>query len=243
MTDNLPENKKPKAVTKYPIGRTAIDFTDISQITSFAEAYAKSDAAQPIYRGNPANAVVAILYGRELGFEPMTSLQNIFIVNNRPCMYAEAMHALVKASPVCEYMHSEVFGNPKDETIGVRVTSKRKGVKKKDVSEFTAFDAIKAGLWNGQTWKKYPVRMLTARAISFHVRDNFPDVTKGIKTVEEVQDSDKTFDFVSEPTPEEQARILKEMDNDSIAPEILAENEEQMHVDKDQLSFLENNDV
>jgi hypothetical protein len=47
-------------------------------------------------------------------------------------------------------------------------------------------------------WKKYPERMYRARAVSFAIRDVFPDVVRGLLSVEEMMTGDEQ-DFPSEP--------------------------------------------
>ncbi len=50
-------------------------------------------------------------------------------------------------------------------------------------------DAKRAGLWGkGGPWTAYPKRMLQMRARGFALRDAFPDVLKGMISVEEAQD-------------------------------------------------------
>jgi len=70
--------------------------------------------------------------------------------------------------------------------------------------------------------------MLMEREIGFHHNDYFPDILKGIKTVEELQDYD---DYVDPDSPQgimdaEIAKALREENENKIDAEILAENKE-----------------
>jgi len=50
-------------------------------------------------------------------------------------------------------------------------------------------DAKLASLWGKQgPWSQYPKRMLKFRARGFWLRDNFGDILKGMRTVEELRD-------------------------------------------------------
>jgi hypothetical protein len=49
-----------------------------------------------IYRGKPEDATAAILYGAELGLNPIQSLQQVFAVHGQPAIYARTMVALLK---------------------------------------------------------------------------------------------------------------------------------------------------
>ena len=66
--------------------------------------------------------------------------------------------------------------------------AKRKG-RKPVTARFSVEDAKRAGLWAKQgPWSAYPKRMMQMRARGFALRDAFPDVLKGMITVEEAQD-------------------------------------------------------
>jgi hypothetical protein len=97
------------------------------------------------------------------------------------------MMALVQASPVCqdveEYFEGEGTLNP----VAVCIAS-RKGRKPVTV-KFSVEDAKRAGLWGKQgPWTAYPKRMMQMRARGFALRDAFPDVLKGLISVEEAND-------------------------------------------------------
>lgn len=73
---------------------------------------------------------------------------------------------------------------------GVTVFSWRKG-HKPHFGRFTVEDATIAGLWGkAGPWKQYPSRMLKWRARGFILRDDYGDVLKGLRTVEEERDMD-----------------------------------------------------
>ena len=43
------------------------------------------------FRGKPNEAAAAILYGDEIGFTPTQALQNLYVINGKPALYARAM--------------------------------------------------------------------------------------------------------------------------------------------------------
>jgi len=148
---------------------------------------AKSQMVPKAYQGKPEDVLVAIQWGRELGLAPLQALQNIACINGKPSVYGDAAMALVQASAVCEdieeYFENEGSPNP----VAVCV-AKRKGRSPVTV-KFSVEDAKRAGLWAKQgPWSAYPKRMMQMRARGFALRDAFPDVLKGLITVEEAQD-------------------------------------------------------
>lgn len=159
---------------------------------SFGKMVADSEFAPKDFKGKPASCVLAIQAGAEIGLSPMQALQSIAVVNGRPSIFGDAAIAVVKASPVCEYVTEAVEGD--GEQMVATCTAKRRGYPAPTVVKFTVADAKKAGLWGKSgPWSQYPRRMLQMRARGFALRDAFPDVLRGLVTAEEAQDY---------PTPE-----------------------------------------
>ena len=152
------------------------------QALTFCDYLAESDLVPKDFRGKPANCLIAIQWGAELGLKPLQALQNLAIINGRPALWGDAVIALVRASPLCEYIAETDDGN----TATCRV--KRRG-EQEEVRTFSMADAKAAGL-QGKTgpWTQYPKRMRQMRARAFALRDVFPDVLRGMPIVEEVMD-------------------------------------------------------
>jgi hypothetical protein len=155
---------------------------NIEEALKFADMLSKSNLVPKDFIGNSGNILVAIQWGMELGLQPMQSMQNIAVINGRPSLWGDSVIALVKASPLCEYIVEEVS----DTSASCKV--KRKG-EPEQVRYFTMEDAQKAGL-KGKTgpWTQYPKRMMQMRARSWALRDVFPDVLRGMPIAEELQD-------------------------------------------------------
>lgn len=171
------------------------------QAITFAEYMAKSSFVPAHYRGKPADCLLAMQMGAELGLHPMQALQGIAVINGIPAVYGDTMLAICRSSPV---FATEVFEEwftgdyPGDDftahcRLG-RITANGVSVHE---YEFSIGDAKTAGLWNkrgrdGQPtpWVTYPKRMLRFRARNTGLRDTFTDLLKGFKPVEEVLDYD-----------------------------------------------------
>lgn len=158
---------------------------------SFGKMVADSEFAPKDFRGKPASCVLAIQAGAEIGLSPMQALQSIAVVNGRPSIFGDAALAVVKASPVCEYVSESVEGD--GESMVATCTAKRRGYPEPTVVRFTVADAKKAGLWGKSgPWSQYPRRMLQMRARGFALRDAFPDALRGMVTAEEASDYQPT---------------------------------------------------
>ena len=152
------------------------------QALTFSNYLADSDMVPKDFKGKPGNCLVAIQWGMEIGLKPLQAMQNIAVINGRPSLWGDAVIALVRSSPLCEYIIEEDDGR----TATCKV--KRRGEPEQSRS-FSMDDAKAAGLLGKQgPWTQYPKRMRQMRARAFAVRDVFPDVLKGLPVAEEVMD-------------------------------------------------------
>ena len=153
------------------------------QALTFSNYLADSDMVPKDFKGKPGNCLVAIQWGMEIGLKPLQAMQNIAVINGRPSLWGDAVIALVRSSPLCEYIIEEDDGR----TATCKV--KRRGEPEQSRS-FSMDDAKAAGLLGKQgPWTQYPKRMRQMRARAFAVRDVFPDVLKGLSVAEEVMDT------------------------------------------------------
>ena len=159
----------------------------LTEAITFSEMLSNSNMVPKAYQNKPQDILVCVQWGMEMGLAPMQALQNIAVINGKPSVYGDAMMALVQASAVCddveEYFENE--GTPNPVAVCIAKRKNRKPV----IAKFSVEDAKRAGLWAKQgPWSAYPKRMMQMRARGFALRDAFPDVLKGLISVEEAQD-------------------------------------------------------
>src|SRR5271169_5043266 len=71
--------------------------TTFAEALTFSEYLAKSDLAPKDFKDKPANVLIALQMGAELGLPPMAALQNIAVINGRPSLWGDAALAVVMA--------------------------------------------------------------------------------------------------------------------------------------------------
>jgi hypothetical protein len=153
----------------------------------FAEYLACSTLVPQHYVGKPANIIVAMQYGMEIGLPIMQALQSIAVINGRPSMWGDGMLAVVMQHPAYE-KHEEYLRGEGDALEGVFEIQRRGH--KLHTQTFSMADAKRAGLLGKQgPWSQYTGRMLKLRARGFALRDKFPDALRGIVSREESEDS------------------------------------------------------
>jgi len=166
--------------------RNSLVPTTLDEAMRFSEVLSKSVMVPREYQGKPANTLVAIQWGMELGLAPMQALQNIAVINGKPSIYGDALLAMVRADHRCRAVKEYLDG----ETAVCLITRLHSDGEVEEIErKFSVEDAKRAGLWGKQgPWKQYPQRMLQMRARSLAIRDGFPDVIKGLISAEEAQD-------------------------------------------------------
>lgn len=170
--------------------------TTYAEAMTFCEKAAKADFIPVGLKGKPMDIFLAWQMGATIGLDFFASIQNIAVINGRPCIWGDAALAVV-VSHAHYVAHDEWF-----EIKGKRVTSflnkdpdlvafcsiTRKGQEPK-IKSFSVKDAMQAKLWEKPgVWQQYPQRMLQMRARSWAIRDSFPDALKGIAVREEIID-------------------------------------------------------
>ena len=169
----------------------------LDEAMRFSDVISKSALVPKDYQGKPANCLVAIQWGMELGLAPLQALQNIAVINGKPSVYGDSLLAMVRADSRC-------MGVEETQEGGVATCIVKRKLADGSIEEvkrtFSMKQAQQAQLANRPTWKAYPERMLQHRARGNALRDAFPDVLRGIITTEEAQDYDDPKDVT--PTQE-----------------------------------------
>ncbi len=157
---------------------------DLNEAMQFSKMICESSFCPSAFKNKEGDVLVAIQMGGEIGLQPMQALQNIAVINGRPCVWGDALPALAKAHPLFISM-DESFD---ESTMTATCKVKRKGEPEQTVT-FSKVDAETAKLWGKQgPWQTYPKRMLAMRARGWAIRNVFPDALKGIQVAEEAQD-------------------------------------------------------
>lgn len=132
------------------------------------------------FRGKPDDGAAAILYGTELGLNPMQSLQNVFVVHGTPAVYARTMAALLTSRG---YRISTIEST--DEAVTVTANAPDGAT---ETSTWTIDRAKKAGYTTNKKYTTDPQAMLFAKATAEVCRKIAPHILLGIQySYEELQ--------------------------------------------------------
>lgn len=142
------------------------------------EFIVRANALPAALRGKPADLMLVMLTGRELGIGPVQAISKIHVIDGKPSMSAELMLALVLRNG-----HEATIERTDNEACVI--VARRRGAERSTTFSFTIQDARDAGLAVKDVWKKYPANMLWARCVSKMCRMVFPDVMMGVSYVPE----------------------------------------------------------
>lgn len=158
------------------------------QAERYAEKIANSSLCPNAFKGKGGDVLIAIQMGAEVGLSPMQAIQNIAVINGRPCLWGDAAIGVVRVHSHCQSIREWMEGTIESGAAVAYCAVTRKG-QHEEIRSFSIENAKKAGLW-GKTgpWSQYPQRMLQMRARGFAIRDTFPDALRGLHIAEEAQD-------------------------------------------------------
>lgn len=194
MTNSALATREPKAALVAGGDVAAIIPRSIEEAFRLAGAIYTSGMAPRSFNSSE-QVMVAIMAGAELGFAPFQAVQAFAIINNRPCIWGDAIPALLWRDG---FVIEEWFDDDDKATKAFcKITRPDSGATTERT--FSLDDAKKANLLSKSgTWQTNQKRMLQMRARGFCARDCAADVLKGFQIREEVED----YQHVRDVTPQ-----------------------------------------
>ncbi len=169
------------------IGQSLLAKEHFQHYLGVAELLSKSSLVPKGMQGKAADILIAMEMGLQIGIPMMQAIQDIAVINGKPCMYGDGLLAVVQGHKDYEWISEKIIMESAGNLSAI-CSIKRKNHEPHQV-KFSSDDAKKAGLWGKSgPWTQYPERMLQMRARGFCIRDCFSDALRGIKTDEEIND-------------------------------------------------------
>lgn len=189
-------------------------------------AISKTEMVPRHLRGKPEAMLATILYGRELGIDPMTAMQEISMIDGSPSPSAQLLTGMVRNAG--HRVRPKELTSEKAIAIGERIEDGE--VVETFEFEFNMDMAKRAGLANKNNWKNYPEAMMWWRAVAQLCRILFPEVIVHLKYVSEelgdVDFSEAPMDSdgnVIVPDDETETKALAAEGSEVLTPEQIAE--------------------
>lgn len=156
----------------------------IEEVFRLSQGIAASGLA-PKDMNTAEKITVAILTGLEIGLPPMFALQKIAVVNGRPCLWGDALPALLWSRGF--KINERIEGVTGTTRVAFCKVIRPDGTEVERA--FSETDALRAGLLKkAGPWTQYPDRMLQMRARGYACRDGAADVLSGLYLREELDE-------------------------------------------------------
>lgn len=155
-----------------------------------AKMLASSTLVPKEFQGNIANCGIAINIARRLQADAFMVCQNVDVIHGRPSFRASFLIAMVNASGRFTPLQFRMEGDGVSRSCVAHAKSKDTGESIEGPPITMAM--AKAEGWStktGSKWITMPELMLRYRAAAFFARLYAPDITLGMQTAEEAQDT------------------------------------------------------
>jgi hypothetical protein len=140
------------------------------------------------FQKNPQAIAVALDMARSLNEDPIMLLQGLFFISGKPGFSAQFMLSrLRKSGAIRGTVRYETTG--KGESLAVRAHAVDAETGAAISGPEVSLDMAKAENWTKNSkWKSMPEVMLRKRAVTFLVREHYPDCLAGMPIVDELED-------------------------------------------------------
>ena len=153
--------------------------------------FADSSLIPDTYRGKPANCIIACELAFRLGTNPLTLMQHMYLVHNKPALSSVFLIATFNKCGRYSSIKYEFAGQPHTDQWGCRAICRELATNEIITGPWVTIDMAKRDGWYGKAgskWQTMPELMLRYRAAAFLIRTTAPEISLGLQTTEEVHD-------------------------------------------------------
>lgn len=193
-----------KELALHKPDRTSTDLAVFSSIEGFetgqrmAAALSASNIVPQNFQGqqNLGSCLIALDLAARMGVNPLVLMRGLYVVHGTPSFSGQFVIALVNSSGLYKSkLKFEPVGTPGQANFGYRAYAYDwDGDKVYGPAVTMQMAANEGWIAKNPKWKNMPDLMLRYRAGAFFQRTNAPELTFGIPTREEVEDTDGVID-------------------------------------------------
>lgn len=190
LTTTIEQAAEPQAVKV--VQASFGDSSSFELAQRMAKALSQSTLIPKDYQNNLPNCLVAINMAARMRTEPLIVMQNLYVVHGRPTWKAEFLIATAKTSGLFSNFRYSFVGEEGKDSYGCFCTAVCNSTGEVLEGTKITIAMAKAEGWysrSGSKWQTMPEQMLRYRAASFFVRAYAPELSLGLATREEIEDS------------------------------------------------------
>ena len=168
------------------------DLQGFELLQRVAKAFATSTLVPVQYQGNVANCMIALNLSERLHADALMVMQNLYIVHGNPGWSSKFLIASVNTCGRYESLRYEWRGDEGKSNFGCRAWTIEKSTGERLNGIWVDWKMVKAEGWDakkGSKWMTMPDQMFIYRAAAFWQRAYAPEISMGLATAEELQDT------------------------------------------------------
>lgn len=179
---SLVELKKDTSQQQIPSIQVSMDTTGgFEAMQRIAKLFASSDIVPVTFKGKIADCFIAVDMAMRLKANPMSIMQNLYIVHGRPAWSSQFLIATMNKSGRFSSLKYEFSGKENTDPWGCCAVATELSTGERLKGPFVSIDISKKEGWygkNGSKWQTMPQLMLMYRAASWFVRAYAPEIAK-----------------------------------------------------------------
>lgn len=155
-----------------------------------AKFLANTDIVPQTFR-KPENCLIALDIANRTGMQPLTVMQNLYVVQGKPSWSGQMCIALINGCGRFTPLEFTFVGEVETDSWGCYAHAKRLDNGKEYTSDIVTIAMAKKEGWynkSGSKWQSMPVQMAMYRAGAFFGRVHCPDVLLGLPLIDEMND-------------------------------------------------------
>ena len=164
----------------------------LGALMKLSEQLADATIIPETFQNKPANVLIALNMAQRLNADPLMVMQNMYIVYGNPSWSSKFLISCFNTCGRFSSIKYEFFGTPGQDDYGCRAWATEYATGERVQGIDVTIGMAKAEGWiskKGSKWQTMPQLMLQYRAATFLIRTVAPEISMGLQSTEELEDS------------------------------------------------------
>lgn len=164
----------------------------LNAMMALAQNLSEATIIPETFQGKPANVLIALNMAQRMGADPLMVMQNMYIVYGNPSWSSKFLISCFNTCGRFSSIKYEFFGIPGQDDYGCRAWATEYATGERVQGIDVTIGMAKAEGWiskKGSKWQTMPQLMLQYRAATFLIRTVAPEISMGLQSTEELEDS------------------------------------------------------
>ncbi len=164
----------------------------LNAMMALAQNLSEATIIPETFQGKPANVLIALNMAQRLNADPLMVMQNMYIVYGNPSWSSKFLISCFNTCGRFSSIKYEFFGTPGQDDYGCRAWATEYATGERVQGIDVTIGMAKAEGWmskKGSKWQTMPQLMLQYRAAAFLIRTVAPEISMGLQSSEELEDT------------------------------------------------------